>query len=129
NNENSFWPYITQKLDGFSPQLAAMTGLERISPGRNMQIIPYGTFGRAHFLDEGGQGTPFYHGKTDVRGGFDFKTVLHDSMTLDVAVNPDFSQVESDDPQVTVNQRFEVQFPEKRPFFLDNAGFFQGQEN
>ncbi len=45
--------------------------------------------------------------------------MLHDSLTLDVAINPDFSQVESNDPQVTVNQRFEVQFPEKRPFFLE----------
>ena len=39
--------------------------------------------------------------------------------------NPDFSQIESDEPQVTVNQRFEVQFPEKRPFFLENSNYFQ----
>jgi uncharacterized protein DUF5916 len=51
--------------------------------------------------------------------------VLHDALTLDMTLNPDFSQVESDQPQVTVNQRFEVFFPEKRPFFLENAGFFQ----
>ena len=50
--------------------------------------------------------------------------MIHDSLTLDVALNPDFSQVESDDPQVTVNQRFEVFFPEKRPFFLENTGYF-----
>ena len=46
-------------------------------------------------------------------------------MTLDLTANPDFSQVESDEPQVTINQRFEVFFPEKRPFFLENAGYFQ----
>jgi hypothetical protein len=45
--------------------------------------------------------------------------VLRDSLVLDLTGNPDFSQVESDDPQVTVNQRFEVFFPEKRPFFLE----------
>ena len=43
---------------------------------------------------------------------------------LDATANPDFSQIESDDPQVTVNQRFEVQFPEKRPFFLENSNYF-----
>ena len=48
-----------------------------------------------------------------------------DSLTFDVTLNPDFSQVESDDPQVTINQRFAVLFPEKRPFFIENAGFFQ----
>lgn len=44
---------------------------------------------------------------------------------LDVTANPDFSQVESDEPQITANQRFEVFFPEKRPFFLENANYFR----
>ena len=44
---------------------------------------------------------------------------------LDVTANPDFSQVESEDPQITVNQRFEVYFPEKRPFFLENEDYFR----
>ncbi|HWT87573.1 MAG TPA: DUF5916 domain-containing protein, partial [Candidatus Angelobacter sp.] len=39
-------------------------------------------------------------------------------------INPDFAQVESDEPQTTVNQRFEVFFPEKRPFFLENSSYF-----
>ena len=43
---------------------------------------------------------------------------------LDATVNPDFSQIESDQPQITVNQRFEVFFPEKRPFFLENSNYF-----
>jgi hypothetical protein len=43
---------------------------------------------------------------------------------IDATANPDFSQIESDDPQVTVNQRFEVQFPEKRPFFLKNSYYW-----
>src|SRR5262249_15502277 len=43
---------------------------------------------------------------------------------LDVTVKPDFSQVETDDPQVTVNKRFQVYFPEKRPFFIEDAGYF-----
>jgi hypothetical protein len=59
----------------------------------------------------------------------DAKLVIRESLTLDATINPDFSQVESDDPQVTVNQRFEVFFPEKRPFFLENASYFQTPEN
>ena len=57
--------------------------------------------------------------------GLDAKFVFKDSFALDLALNPDFSQIESDAPQVTVNRRFEVFFPEKRPFFLENAGFFK----
>src|SRR5207244_11667518 len=48
-----------------------------------------------------------------------------DSLVLDATINPDFAQVESYEPQNTVNQRFEVFFPEKRPFFLENSNFFE----
>jgi hypothetical protein len=103
-------------------------GMEKVSPGRNLQIIPYISFNRTHYLDNPPAG-PYFRTDTDVRVGFDAKAVIHDALTLDVAVNPDFSQVESDDPQVTVNQRFEVFFPEKRPFFLENVGYFSTPEN
>ncbi|MGA2268973.1 MAG: DUF5916 domain-containing protein [Bryobacteraceae bacterium] len=129
NNENVFWPYVTQKVEGFNQQLGNMRGLEGISPGRNLQLIPYGTFGSSHFLDNPDGGIPSFRSKMDPRVGLDAKAVIHDSLTLDVALNPDFSQVESDDPQVTVNQRYEVQFPEKRPFFLENNGYFVTPEN
>jgi Domain of unknown function (DUF5916) len=129
NNENSFWPYVTEKVSGFTQQLGNMTGLENISPGRNLQLIPYAAFSNSHFLDQPSSGVPAFRGKTDFRPGLDAKAVIHDTLTLDIALNPDFSQVESDDPQVTVNQRFEVFFPEKRPFFLENAGYFSTPEN
>ena len=52
------------------------------------------------------------------------KAILKDSIVLDATVNPDFSDVESDQPQFTVNQRYPVYFPELRPFFLENANYF-----
>ena len=124
NNENSFWPFVTQKVEGFNQQLGQMTGLENISPGRNIRITPYGAFGSSHFLESPAFGLPSFKSENTPRAGLDAKAVIHDSLTLDIALNPDFSQVESDDPQVTVNQRFEVQFPEKRPFFLENNNYF-----
>jgi hypothetical protein len=124
NNESSFWPYVTQRVSGFNQQLGNLTGLDGISPGRNLQLIPYFAFGRSHLLDNPSNGTPSFLSKTETRPGLDAKAVIHDSLALDITVNPDFSQVESDDPQVTVNQRYEVRFPEKRPFFLENNGYF-----
>ena len=59
----------------------------------------------------------------------DAKVVIKDALTLDVTLNPDFSQVESDEPQVTVNQRYEVFYPERRPFFMENASYFTTPEN
>src|SRR5262249_31057566 len=64
----------------------------------------------------------------EARGGLDSKVILRDAATLDLTFNPDFSEVESDDPQVTVNKRFETFFPEKRPFFTENAAFFATPE-
>ncbi len=128
-NEASYWPYYTSRVEGFAQQIGTLTGLESISPGRNLQFIPYVAFESAHYLDQPTFTPPGFRQKNEVRGGLDAKVILHDSLTLDVTLNPDFSQVESNDPQVTVNQRFEVFFPEKRPFFLENASYFQTPEN
>jgi uncharacterized protein DUF5916 len=129
NNETAYWPYITPRIEGYANQFADLKGLENISPGRNLQFIPYGIYAHSHFLDQSLPGGPDFRTKDEGRGGLDAKIVLKDSFTVDVALNPDFSQVESDEPQVTVNQRFEVFFPEKRPFFLENAGFFRTPVN
>ncbi len=126
NDEDAFYPYVTRRIEGFTQQFAKMEGMEKISPGRNMQIIPYGFFARARFLDPA---IPQLKTDNDIRAGVDAKMVLKDTITLDFTVNPDFSQVESDEPQVTINQRFENFFPEKRPFFLENSGYFQTPEN
>jgi hypothetical protein len=120
-NEQDFWPGITRRISGFASQFAEAKGLENISPGRNLQLIPYGTFTGARFLDRVASA---FDSQAEGRGGVDVKVVLRDAVALDLTANPDFSQVESDEPQVTVNQRFEVFFPEKRPFFLENSAFF-----
>jgi hypothetical protein len=121
-SENSFWPGITRRLTSFTGQFADLHGLQGVSPGRNIQLIPYGTFAGARFLD---RNAAAYDSDADSRAGIDAKVVARDSLALDFTLNPDFSQVESDEPQVTINQRFEVFFPEKRPFFLENSGYFQ----
>ena len=125
-NEEAYWPYLTKRVAGFVPQFATLQGLTDISPGRNLQAIPYGTFVGARFLDTE---APAFRTANDRRLGLDFKAVLRDALTLDATVNPDFSQVESDEPQVTINERFETFFPEKRPFFIENAGYFQTPVN
>ena len=120
-NETAFWPYITERLPGFVRQLATLEGLQGISAGHNVQLIPYITTAASRILDD----SPALRTTTTNRGGFDAKVVLPKMLTLDIAVNPDFSEVESNDPQVLTNQRFEVFFPEKRPLFTENAGYFR----
>jgi hypothetical protein len=122
NNEEAYWPHLTKRVQGFVPQFGAVQGLRDISPGRNMEVNPYGVLARARVLDEDALAL---RGEGEQRLGIDAKFVLRDALALDATLNPDFSQVESDDPQVKVNERFEVFYPEKRPFFIENQGFFQ----
>ena len=128
NNETSFWPQVSSRVQGRLNQGATLRGLTGISPGRNVQLIPYATALGFRTLDD--DDTPeFARDSFDPNIGLDAKMVLKDSLALDLTVNPDFSQVESDQPQVTVNERFEVFFPEKRPFFLENADLFNTHFN
>lgn len=124
SNEGTFWPWISNRIEGRLNQAATLHGIEGISPGRNIWIIPYATSRRFRTLVDGDQ-PGYVRDGFDPDAGVDGKFVFKDSLALDLTVNPDFSQVESDQPQVTVNERFEVFFPEKRPFFLENAGYFQ----
>jgi hypothetical protein len=124
-NEVAFWPRVTRNISNQVAQGADIDGLEGISPGRNLQFIPYSAFTGSRYLDEEALA---YGDRKEARVGLDAKMVIKDALTLDVALNPDFSQVESDEPQVTINQRFEVQFPEKRPFFIENSSYFNTQE-
>ena len=130
NTEDSFYPHITSNAQGILPQAADMDGLEKVSGGRNMQFIPYVVGRGFRQLDDRDPTNPYFGGKhLEVRPGLDAKIVLKDSFVLDATLNPDFSQVESDQPQITANQRFEVFFPEKRPFFLENSSYFNTPVN
>ncbi len=124
-NENIFWPRISNRIQGRFNQAANASGMEHVSPGRNIQLIPYGLFRSFRDIDQRDPDHPAFESRTfkpDI--GLDGKFILHGRFVLDATVNPDFSQIESDQPQITVNQRFEVFFPEKRPFFLENSNFF-----
>src|SRR5215471_21120953 len=126
NNERSYCPAVSGKLQGWLSQEATITGFQEISPGRNMQFMPYTSVGAFRSLDERDPTGDRFTGKhVEPKAGLDSKIVIKDSLVLDTTINPDFGQIESDDPQVTVNQRFEVFFPEKRPFFQENSNFFQ----
>lgn len=86
-------------------------------PGLNISVIPYINLGRVKDHEEGS--SPDFTKNI----GFDAKIGLTSSMNLDLTVNPDFSQVDVD-VQVTNLNRFELFFPERRQFFLENGDIF-----
>ncbi len=87
------------------------------NPGRNISIIPYMAYSTSKNFEEG---TPT---DQDFNIGGDAKVALTSALNLDLTINPDFSQVETDQ-QVTNLDRFEIFFPEQRQFFLENADLF-----
>lgn len=123
-SEESFWPPYSIAVDGRLNQTALLTGIRNVSPGSNTQIIPFVFARDVEAINPRALGGPLMESDKEYDVGVDAKFVFNDAWVLDLTLNPDFSQVESDEPQVTVNERFEVQYPERRPFFVENADFF-----
>ncbi|TVP48460.1 MAG: hypothetical protein EA350_03350 [Gemmatimonadales bacterium] len=118
-NEESFWAPISRQ---YSLHRVSQAGVLRglVPPaGRQATVSPYllQSAQRDFAAGDLGYGYPF-----DLGG--DAKVQLSQSLTLDLTVNTDFAQVEADDQQVNLS-RFSLFFPEKRPFFLENSGYFQ----
>ncbi|MCO6360998.1 DUF5916 domain-containing protein [Roseivirga pacifica] len=91
-------------------------------PGSNISFIPYIAASAQRNFEDGEDG------ETDFNAGFDMKYAVTPGLNLDLTVNPDFSQVEVDQ-QVTNLDRFEIFFPERRQFFLENADLFANYGN
>ena len=125
NSENDNWPRISSNVSGTLPQEGTFRGIEGVTGSHNVQINPYGLIQNEKTLNALDPVAPYFSNrKLEGTIGGDVKAILHDSVVLDATINPDFSQIESDQPQFTVNQRYAVFFPELRPFFLENANYF-----
>ncbi|MBT3645726.1 MAG: carbohydrate binding family 9 domain-containing protein, partial [Cryomorphaceae bacterium] len=118
NSETSFWASLPLGFDIKRVSISGkLKGLDLKSP-KNLKIIPY-TIGNASYQKLDNQTDV----SVDLDAGFDIKYSLTPGLTLDLTYNTDFAQVEVDEQQVNLD-RFNLFFPEKRAFFLENAGQF-----
>ena len=115
-NEQAYWSPMPRQYTLNRLSLAGELQGLNVPAQRNLQITPY-------FL--GDSTRPAESARTVSTGdwGADLKYSLTPSLTLDATYNTDFAQVEVDDEQINLD-RFTLFFPEKRPFFLENAGLF-----
>ena len=104
-------------------QMSKLTGFRGITPGRNVELSPTVTAQRTDARPD--LGSPLANGSFDTEPGLTGKWGVTPNLTLNAAVNPDFSQVEADAPQLDINNTFALFFQEKRPFFLEGADFFE----
>jgi hypothetical protein len=122
-SEQSLWSGWSRAEGGLSRvsragHLVGLSGLPR--PRLNLEVKPYGLVGSTRERQDDGT-TP--REATASLGG-DLKWEVRSGLVLDATVNPDFAQVESDDQIVNLT-RFDLFLPEKREFFLENAGVFE----
>ena len=124
-DETLVWSPISRDIAGFLPQMGVLDGMTELSTSRNLEIQP--TFTAFRFGSFDADVGKAVDGKPRPEGGANFKYGVTSNLIADFTLNPDFSQIESDRPQVEVNQRFALFFPELRPFFLEGAEIFQIQ--
>lgn len=103
-------------------QFDTLTGFRRIETGYNLETVPTVTAGRTDLRSR--LDSPLATGDEDVEAGLSTRWGITPNVTLNATLNPDFSQVEADVAELNVNERFALSFPEKRPFFLEGADFF-----
>jgi hypothetical protein len=137
NNELNSWMPIDRSKSSWIVQEGHLAGFEGILTERQLEIIPTLTLSQSgrrvrtlpnsriianpNLVDPG----RMVNSAPNFDPGLSVKLGITPNITLDFAANPDFAQVEADQPVITANQRFPIFFAEKRPFFLEGIDIFQ----
>ena len=120
-NESDVWAFTPSSQGGFVSNFGHLNGLTGIKPTGHAEILPYAVSRQ--------ESEPKSIGNPDGRAllgnaGFDMKYALSSDLILDATVNPDFGQVELDQPVLNLST-YETMFPERRPFFLEGTDLFE----
>ncbi len=115
--EYALWRFIKKDEPGWVSRFGDLTGIENIHPPHHLELIPY-TMGRTTL-----------NSKTDLWGnvGGDIQYGITSGITLNATVNPDFGQVEADPASLNLSA-YEEFFEERRPFFVEGASIFGGND-
>jgi hypothetical protein len=110
------WPEFSRKIPGLLSQAKEILILGEVEKGKNFELMPIMTSLKTK--DD----------KIDIQPGMNFKWGISSDVTMDLTINPDFSQIEADVPQIDVNLRYALRYTEKRPFFLEGMEIFRFPE-
>jgi hypothetical protein len=123
NDEVCSWPlYRLGEAGDIMIQAGDLEGLVGVKGGGRLEAQPYAASSRAESRPlQSGSALGGWEGETQSDVGVDLRYGITSTLTANLTINPDYSQVEADALQIDVNQRFPLYFPEKRPFFLEGA--------
>jgi hypothetical protein len=122
NNEDAFFPQYSTHISSRISQAGTLKNIAVERKKLKTELTPFLTSKKAKSnssINDVG-----WESQSENDFGLDAKFVWDDRIVVDLTLNPDFSQIESDEPQIVTNERFEVFFPEKRPFFIENSDYF-----
>ncbi|WP_353779988.1 DUF5916 domain-containing protein [Winogradskyella sp. 3972H.M.0a.05] len=125
--KSTTFPEVPQEVTNAieKPSLKYPVIFQELTPKKQLQITPYVTASLGNRYALNSEETSYTKTNTDeLDAGLDIRYGISPSLTLDVTVNTDFSQVEIDDQIVNVNDRVNIFLPEKRKFFQEQAGLF-----
>ncbi|MFH1197101.1 MAG: DUF5916 domain-containing protein [bacterium] len=113
------WTRIDKNIPGIMTQAGFLNGLENIEPGSSIELLPYAIGQQNGQLNNfGDPNSGFKYNNFESRFGGGIKYAPSANFSIDAVINPDFSQIESDADQISVNTTFALYYEEKRPFFL-----------
>ncbi|MBS1272594.1 MAG: hypothetical protein MAGBODY4_01741 [Candidatus Marinimicrobia bacterium] len=120
------WAAIDRDNPCLLCQLGYLKGLEGISPGSNLEFLPEAIVSQRGYLrDDEDPTSAFVNKNVNAETSLGLKYNFSSNSTIDVAVNPDFSQVEADPAHIDVNTTFALSYPERRPFFQEGSDLFE----
>ncbi|WP_199611539.1 carbohydrate binding family 9 domain-containing protein [Flocculibacter collagenilyticus] len=115
---------IDHNIDCWVCQLEHYSGFEDATQGNSLSIIPSIVMGAEQSRDITADPVTDWETETNIEPGLDVKWGITPDISLNATINPDFSQVEADVAQLSINNTFALYSPEKRTFFLDNIDYF-----
>ena len=115
---------LDREVNCYLCQFSKIQGFEDVEPGRDLEIVPTLTSSRTDLRDDP-LIDPMVQGDVETEAGLNVRWGITPDLTANLAINPDFSQVEADVAQLDVNNQFALFFPETRPFFLEGSDYFR----
>lgn len=113
---------VPRESNCFLCEWAKYDGMAGVKQGRNLEMVPTLTMGASQ--SRPAAGTKWQGTNTQIEPGVDVSWTPSSAVTLNATLNPDFSQVETDQLQLSFNDSFALFYQEKRPFFLEGADYF-----
>ena len=120
---------VDKNVSCFVCQFQKASGFADVEPGRNIEVVPTLTASGQRSRPAPAWGGQWSDTETETEAGVDLRWGINQDMYLNATLNPDFSQVETDEAQLEINNTFSLYYPEKRTFFLDGADYFNTNLN